>query len=321
MSNNVTISKLIFFNHWRNGDCFIGKEYVREIINTIRVPAYYAHNNHESVTQDLPCELMRIDDMKLQLGHGNKIVYDPEEQACYINTWVGAFLGTYFNPGNHANFVILNKIWRDYYKALNIPMVDKDAYYQYLPKINFNAYDLTSAKEWIQKQDRKYIVVISNGRQQSDQSDVGDMEIAIDIVTDRFKNIAFLICDKVNDKNNVTMRKDNITYSSDIFNSTVGNLPHISYITHFANLIVGKNSGPFSFAHTHDNLTDPNKIFLCFSRNKQDCLTGEGKYVAPTLFSNSIFERGIADMISYKINSIGKNITLDRKYIQDVYNS
>ena len=47
-------TKVIFFNQWRNGDCFLGKEYVREIVNMFPdIEFAYAHNNYPDIVGDL----------------------------------------------------------------------------------------------------------------------------------------------------------------------------------------------------------------------------------------------------------------------------
>jgi hypothetical protein len=93
----------------------------------------------------------------------------------------------------------------------------------------------------------------------------------------------------------------------------VGSLNKISYISQQAELIVGKNSGPFTYAHTKFNMSDPNKTFMCFSHKLKDCLMGEGEYFADSYFSdtldNDVAIRIVNELINNELASSNKNPT------------
>lgn len=93
----------------------------------------------------------------------------------------------------------------------------------------------------------------------------------------------------------------------------VGSLNKISYISQYADLIVGKNSGPFTYAHTKFNMGDPNKIFMCFSHKLKDCLMGEGEFFADSYFSdtldNDVAIRILNELIDNELRSSSKNPT------------
>ncbi|NDG31215.1 hypothetical protein EB118_14235 [bacterium] len=280
----MEINKLIFFNHWRNGDVFINREYVKYFINKIDAPAYYAHNNHFSTTQDLPCELIKMEQLPYAcMNTFMKKGYDAEKKTLYINTWVGAWIGQYLNHGEHANFMTLRRIWNDLHQSVFKTDIVGN-HFDFLPTITYKSTDANYiiANAWCDKHKNHKIVMFCNGKQHSEQSDMGDMKRIIDIITSDYSEILFVVCDKLN------LKKNNIVYTDDIFGSSVGNLPHISYISTFADKIIGKNSGPFSYAHTRANNQDAQKTFFCFSKEMKSCLTGEGKYYAKHCFSDTI---------------------------------
>lgn len=310
----MKIDKLIFFNHYRNGDCFINKQYVRQIISKIKPKdVYYAHNNHESVTQDLPIQLLRIDQLPRELRDHIKIAYDEDTNTLFLNTWVGTAVPKHFNWGQHPNFVTLHAIWLDIFKGLNLTLDGN--YYDNLPVLDFSKYDLKRADNWINNHIERDFVLICNGKHQSDQSSMGDMANIISNLSTTYRHVNFVVCDKLD------IRNDNIFYTDDIFDGPVGNLPQISYLSHHAKLIVGKNSGPFSFAHTYSNNSNPKQTFICFSKVMEHCLAGDGKYYAEHLFSDTTDDQIATNIISQSIEKFGEYYDIGVRKIKHVYHN
>jgi len=98
----------------------------------------------------------------------------------------------------------------------------------------------------------------------------------------RFPEKDFLIAHKVD------VELPNVTYTDDLFNAPTGNLNQIAYLSQFTKLIIGKNSGPFTYAHIKENMNNYQKTFMCFSHKMRDCLMGEGEYLSNSFFSNTI---------------------------------
>jgi len=305
----MKIDRLVFFNHYNNGDCFINREYVRDIISKLDArEVYYAHKNHTSITQDLSVTHISLADLPGQVHQGLRIAYDPGSSTMYVNTWVGATVPRYFNWGQHANFVILSRIWQDYYQELNLT-VNGD-YAEYLPNISFDSYDLEFVDRWIDLSRSVPVILICNGHQQSGQSRLGDMGIVLKNLAHEFPDRIFLSCHRLD------LTESNVFYTDDIFGSSTGNLPHISYISQHADLIVGKNSGPFTFAHTQTNLNNADKTFLCFSDDRTSCLTGQGQYWATTLFSDAVEDTQVTETIVKTMAT--KNKSTEKQSIRTV---
>lgn len=308
----MKIDKLIFFNHYRNGDCFINKQYVRQIISKMGVETvYYAHNNHHTVTQDLSVQLLKINQIPQELKDYIKIAYDKNDNTLYLNTWVGTAVPKHFNWGQHPNFVTLYAIWKDIFDELNLTLDGN--YYDNLPVIHFSKYDLKKANDWIDEHIKNDFVLICNGKQQSDQSSMGDMANIVSNLSVKYRHINFVVCDKLDIYNS------NVFYTDDIFGGPVGNLSQISYLSHYAKLIVGKNSGPFSFAHTYNNNSNPKQTFICFSKVMEHCLAGDGQYYAEHLFSDTTDDTDAIKIISKSIEKIGEYCEVKVRKIKHVY--
>ena len=290
------MKKLVFFNFWQNGDCFINKEYVRDIISWFpEAELYYAHKNHPNIVADLGCTHATLDSLPQQLTMWIPVASDPSTDTVYINTWVGCWIGKHIQHGEHANFTTLYRVWKDVYDILKIDM--KSSYEDYHPEIFSEYYEYEHALKYIKKLDSKPLVVFCNGQAMSQQSSMGNMEKIIESVADTFPDHEFFIADRVN------VNKRNVKFSEDVLQGTVGNLNQISHVTNFAKLIVGKNSGPFTYAHSRLNMDDPSKTFMCFSHKMKDCLMGEGEYLTNSFFSDTIDDAEAIRIISELLKS------------------
>jgi hypothetical protein len=307
------MNKIVFFNFFHNGDCFVTKEYVRDIISKLPgIEFEYAHNNHENIICDLDCKHVPIVTMPDQFdltyygmsGQAAPIPYympmlvDTLTSTVYINTWVGSFQDL---PkwGRHANFTTLPHMWKEVYDYLKIPMIGD--YTCYHPEIRFDRCNTSHAQEYLSSIGDAPLVVFCNNNVMSRQSSMGNMEKIIDNISSQFPDHQFLVTDRVD------VHKSNVQYSEDVLKGMVGNLNQISFITHVAKLIIGKNSGPFSYAHTRSNMTNPHKTFMCFSKQITECLTGGGEYLANSYFSDTTDDIVASDIISKLISNPIRN--------------
>jgi hypothetical protein len=306
----MIVKKIIFFNQWRNGDCFIGKEYVRDIISRFpNVEFAYAHDNYPTIVSDLKIPHMRLSEIP-QIGMFVPVAYDNE--TLYINTWPGCLIPKYMGEKEHANFKRLQNMWNDVYATLNIEM--NGDYQNYLPRIDWDCYDLEDAKEYINRIKGKKLIVFCNGQQQSLQSSMGDMRNVIHTLAKEHEDYEFLVTDELDfDLPNVTYcgtSTRDMNASIVIFGPmTVGSLNKIAYITKFADLIVGKNSGPFTFSHFKENIDDRSKTFLCFSHVMKDCLLGEGDYYCNSYFSDTVSDNKAIEILQNLISASHKKPT------------
>jgi len=291
----MIINNIIFYSHEKNGDCFVNKGYVAEIIKHFPdVNFSYVHDHHSSIIADLGCRFLRTNQIPVEVDKNKKCVYHEDSGTLFMNTWIGAWIGTFLVHGQHANYPLIHRAWSEYLKILDMPI--KDDFFEYVPTIDYSQYDLTQAEQYLEKVAGKPLVLVCNGVQQSGQSSMGNMEKAIGIVAQKFPDHEFLVAYKLN------LNLPNITYTDDVFKANEGNMNQISYIARQAKLIVGKNSGPFTFCHTKEMLDNPNKIFLSFNHRLTDSLTGDGQYFANTFFSSTVNNDVAAEIIEFLLN-------------------
>jgi hypothetical protein len=63
----------------------------------------------------------------------------------------------------------------------------------------------------------------------------------------------------------------NVTYSGDI-TGAIRDLHQVGILSRYADLIVGRNSGPFIYCTEWQNMMNPKKTFLTFNRYERDSL-------------------------------------------------
>jgi hypothetical protein len=108
-------------------------------------------------------------------------------------------------------------------------------------------------------------VLFSNGPVHSGQCDyTGNLSEIIEFVADSYPAIDFYATHKYNSS------KKNVIFTSDIIKSERPDLNEISYISTFCNLIIGRNSGPFCFTTTKDNVLTEGKKFFSFGKRELD---------------------------------------------------
>lgn len=292
------MKKIVFFNQFHNGDCFVGKQYVAEAVRQLRVrypdlSVAYAHGNDPAIIKDLGLEHRTLDQIP-QLDRMTRVGMSPDQETVYVNTWVGCWQGSMFKYGEHINFVLLHGIWREYFKHLELEFVEDPNYY--LPVIDYAQYDVSQAESWIQQHGDRPAVLFCNGTANSGQSRVGDLTQTIDMLSSTYKDYNFVVTHKLD------LERENIYYTDDIFAGQASDLNQIAYLAGSCDWIVGKNSGPFTYCQNASNLMNPSLTFLNLSILATDCPSGGGLYRARCIHTAETQDVRIAAMISALIN-------------------
>ena len=284
------MKKIVFFNQFHNGDCFVGKAYVRAIVNALPdVEFEYYHMNHPDIIKDLPVTYRPLDQLPA-ISQTTRVAESTDKETVYINTWVGCWQGALFPYGEHINNQRLHAIWSKYFEYLNLPLGKQE---DYLPTIDFTQYDIRAAYDFVDQalNSNEKIVLFCNGTANSGQSRVGDFGSVIAKLAKDFPNKRFLLTAAIDG-----LSAPNIYLANDVL-PTQSNLNQIAYISQFSELIVGKNSGPFTWCQFRNNLLDGLKTFFNFSILPTDCPSGGSRYLARCLFSPVSDEARIYELI------------------------
>lgn len=271
------MTKLCFFNFYHNGDLFHSKPFVREVIKYLgKEKVLYAHNKDPRAIEDLGLQHVRLE------GLSDKVkVFRPKDpDILFVNTWIGSYFDKYTGECT-LNFNM--KMWADIYEDINTVFGKKmklGPVENYLPYVDYTKYDLANVKMYIDNESKRKIM-FCNGPALSGQCEYnGNMDYIINPLAERNPDKIFITTHKI------STGLENVVYTGDIIKSDRCDLNEISYLSKYCDLFVGRNSGPFCYVSTGENLNDTRKTFYAFGHQESDCFS-----LGIPKKSNYIFEK------------------------------
>lgn len=258
------MKSICFFNHYHNGDLFNSKSFISEIINSIDTKFYYSHSNHPNVLKDLKVEFKELPVVK------HNIKFFEKEDIFYINTWIGAYFDNpnedyYGECSIRFLYVMFSKIYKEINQVFGTNLELKQVS-SYIPFVDYTKFDISNVDKFLEVEERKKIL-FSNGPCLSFQCDyTGNMAEMINYFATNNRDKIFIATQKFETS------LENVKFTSDIIKVPECDLNEISYLSKFCSMIVGRNSGPFCFTNTNENINDPNKIFYAFGDKETDCI-------------------------------------------------
>ena len=276
----MTYKKIVFFNQFHNGDCFVGKGYVRAIVQALPgIEFEYAHQHNPEIIRDLPVKFVGLDTLPSSIAPMVRLAENTSKDTLYINTWVGCWQGELFPYGEHINNLRLHAIWSKYFQYLGLPF--ETEHHAYLPDIDFDQYDCSNVQKFVAdaQMRNQSIVLICNGSANSGQSRMGDFANIVRSLSERYQSKRFVLTQPIDN-----LRAHNIYYTSEI-TGLQSDLNQIAYLSQSAELIIGKNSGPFTYCQFRGNLQNPDRTFLNFSVLPTDCPSGGSLYAARCVYT------------------------------------
>lgn len=249
------IDRLVFYNHYGNGDLFISREFIREIMGIIPAKEYYySHSKNARMFADFPkLKFALITDNCIMRKHGYRFGND-----IYINTWLGVD-SNYVTSANSCSIDNSFRMYNDILRDLDFPLLSQPLE-AYLPRIDYNFFDIAPIDRFIENNEGRKMVFITNCNVQSNQAENFDFMAIITKLCVNYSDVLFIISDSIGVvlDNLITTRE--ITQSKDGFD-----LNELSYFSLFVNLLIGRSSGPQIFAMVSENCMNPNKAFLSFT--------------------------------------------------------
>lgn len=284
MKKDITL-----YNHFHNGDLFYSRMLINILSNYFNITYY--HNQSVPLFDDLDyvTELTPIPP--------NYDIHNTNLENRIVNTWIGQNGMYYVNqtpiPGcTFENHLKLVKDICNFYKIDLTNYTNND----YLPTINYDRlknYNLIVNTFDKFKHKYKSLILISSGNVHSGQALNFDFKNIINILAKNNEDCLFLTTsDIVEDTLNVLNINKIVTL--------IPNLLHISLISNYCNIIIGRASGPFCFSHTKNNFNDITKTFISLSYNKYEGIFyNDGKN--RNIWSNNYDEHNIINIIQDEI--------------------
>ena len=295
------MNNIIFYNHWHYGDLFSTRGVVADIKRQLPDKNfYYAHRKNPRAIVDLVETLDNVDCEQIlsTVNQWNRFASD--DDTILINTWVGSYMGLW--PNTHPSYVSHHRIFREMYgnirQNFGIDLELSDNVWDYVPEVNYDSYNKSAVDNNELLQGNVYL--FCNSEVASKQSSMDNMQKIIEYVADSHKNDTLVATERFETD------RQNIVFTSDLFSDTC-DLCDISYLSSKVNLIVGKNSGPFTYANTKQNLLDKNKVFVNFSHKPEDLLPYGLDIGADFRFSATTFASPAVRIIERAIDDINNN--------------
>jgi hypothetical protein len=264
----MTINKICFYNRWHNGDVFSGKGYMQDLIRQLPdIEFSHSQVNKIKTMGDMPFTHLPIDQIPVTDSHR----VSASEDTIYINTWVGGYKDFMFPNEEHANYPMLNRMWMYIYDRvawyLDRPIEHTTNLFALIPTTDWSKFNIAPALAWLEGKGR--IALFCNGIAQSSQSQLGTMGEIIKNLAQIHPDVSFVCTTKFSTE--WFPYTSNIYFTDDIFAEVEGgDLNEIGFLSTKAELIVGKNSGPFMFSHVRENIANPNQAFLSLSHRPSD---------------------------------------------------
>lgn len=254
--------KIVFFNHFHNGDIHVSRELVRQIISKIRImdPTMtfaYAHKNSNGLLNDISG--LAYDAQALSNVSSEHIATHTVGETIYFNTWYGQQKFKHLNRWG-LTFDALYSAFDENCKQLwgfSLDNISTDPS-TFFPSIDYNAFQINHIKNWLVTNPAKKIFV-SNGVILSDQAHQFALTPIIDVLSKKHPDKIFILSNKDGHPGSA-----NIIHSSDIIKRRGNDLNENSFIASNCDVIIGKASGAFSFAVTQQNLFQRDVKFLAF---------------------------------------------------------
>ena len=265
--------KLVFFNHFHNGDVFVSRTLVKQIVDSgVAEEYFYATHSDPKLLQDIDLTVIPVSDLTGIIfsefdGYDirkNTLSLIKESDAVYINTW---YRVSPVWENWRVGLQSLIGLFKEYHKLLDIPWKEKDPH-QFLPKVDFNKFEFLYLKEFLTNFSKGFTgkILVSNGKCLSGQCENFNMNTAINNLANRFPNYLFILTNNKKDP----IDAENIIYASDICKNPK-NLMEISYISTMCDIIIGRASGGYTFAHLQQNFTNARQVFGAQAVNAEVC--------------------------------------------------
>ena len=258
------MTEICFFNQYHNGDLYHSKAFVREVISVIGAEKIkYAHDKSPVVVQDLGIEHAQV----RGLDHKTKMFHWSEKDILFVNTWIGSYFDLY---EGECTLLFNMKMWKHIYDTINKyfnTQLKLSSVENYLPYVDYSKFNVKNVDDYLAINDTTKIL-FCNGAALSGQCDYnGDMSDIIQELAEKYTNKIFITT------NSIDTKLSNVIHTAEIIRSDHCDLNEISYLSRSCSLIIGRNSGPFCFASTGENLNDELKTFYAFGIRHSDCFT------------------------------------------------
>lgn len=256
------MKSIVFYTHARLGDLHVSRTFVRRIAQHVTVPCYYCSGYASFVLAD--CCLAPIEQLDRPRYLPSDAAHFIKDDVLYINTWYAAGNGRYVRDGQAPLFDTLYRLFDDVGRShLHLPLENLGTPADFLPDIDFRAYQLDQARSFMQSSPARRKVLVSNGRATAGQAALFPMLPPLAILGQKYPDVLFIYTNQEYEP--VTPLPPNVHFSRGVTGIAKGvDLNENGYLSTRCDLIVGRFSGAYTFSMIKPNFHRP-VHFLTFS--------------------------------------------------------
>lgn len=279
------MKKIVFYNHFNNGDIHISRSFVRFLIDKVKpnmpdVDFVYAHKNDAGLLSDISGLSYDRSCLDHVTSHYNGV--EEHHGNVYINTWYGSERQRHMNKYGVTFDCLYSVMDSAARKVFNFSLDDQEPT-QFFPNIDYVKFHISHAEKFVTDLHKfsNKMILVANGPAKSGQSADFNLSQVILELSKKYKGLVFVL----SDKSETIVNNDNIFYSQDIIKKPQGSdLNENSYLSLHSDMIVGRSSGVFSFSFVGDNLFKRKIDFVSFS----NLSSGSKKYWLSDRFQSRI---------------------------------
>jgi len=251
--------RLVFFNFYGAGDIYESRKFVKELARRIPAKEYsYAHGKPQNILKDV--DFLGFTPVTDVLN--SMLPYQKIDNDLFINTWIGRD-SKYVLPGIGCTVEKLHEMYNETLSQLSLPPLIQPVL-DYIPKIDYNFYDIDKVKKFLESMEDTPLILISNGSVHSCQAENFPLDLSIKLLSDKYKDHNFILTQRMSD-----LKTRNIFYTDEIMSPHEGtDLNEIAYLSQYCKVLIGRNSGPHVFTQNMDNWMDKSKTCLSFTYKK-----------------------------------------------------
>lgn len=283
----MNIKEVIFYNKAHVGDLHLTRSYVRNFPKWFDIPFSYLHKHKPEVLKDV--SITHINNIKLldSLPHEGSFIFDDERGILYLNTWV-------YSCGNFAfcTFKSGEQLMRNYFELLskhsppNIPGLPSLP-----PSIDYIAAGVDISKI-LSNAPNSRSIFICNNYVRNNQAYNDNMNFFIERLVSELGITAYLT-----NRISPYISHEKVVYLESLLNiENTFSMNALSYYSTLCPVIIGRGSGPFTFAEVVENLS---KIWISmtFPHVACDVFNGLHAYSTNGKFFHAQDEDAIISML------------------------
>ncbi len=282
---------ICFYNNFHRGDIHFSRSFVRYAMGVIKrcdpdAKFYYYHPNQSECVSDIP-DLTHVNG-RVPHHPGDERYgssFSSDDNNIYINTWIGQDNGNWVRDYGGCTFRGNLDMWERIMQAIyefygqpvvkfpdrtdvsdNPPHTKYNKCDEFLPEIDYSKYTTINVDDHMNNTKGKFRkrIFVSNGMVLSGQAMNFDFDPMIETIAGALPDVAFYMT------NTNKVNKQNVFSTAEIIKASHCDLNENAYLSRFCDVIIGRASGPWSFALTRENVQDPNKTWFAFTNSYRE---------------------------------------------------